>query len=70
MSHTIEEPLRAVNGYIASGRSAEENFGEMRRRLAHADAFARKMARERPLLAAGLALTAGFVVGRLVARHG
>jgi len=38
--------------------------------LAQADEFARRLARQRPLLAAGLALTAGFVIGRLVARHG
>jgi len=68
------DTARSRNGRHLAGASIAESVDDVRHRLAgdlaRADRFTRRLGRERPLLAAGLALTAGFVIGRLVARHG
>ena len=49
--------------------AVEQGVNEMRSALRAADAWTRELAEERPLVAIGVALAAGYVLARLFARR-
>jgi hypothetical protein len=50
------------------GRSTEHSARQLRAELGDLDAEVRDFVREKPLLALGLAIAAGYVVGRMLSR--
>jgi hypothetical protein len=74
MDRYTEEPFE--NGAGATGEewmrtvedAVEHGLGELRSAFAAADAWTREMTEQRPLIAIGVALAAGFAVARFLAR--
>ena len=56
------------NGHQALSAYIRARFDDTRSQMSEADERVREFAREKPFVALGLAVAAGFVIGRLLSR--